>query len=247
MIEIKGVTKSFGSLQVLKGIDLRIEKGEIVSIVGPSGAGKTTLLQILGTLDKPDSGSVVVDGIETSTLLTNKLSEFRNTHLGFVFQFHQLLPEFTAIENIMIPAYIAGMKPKEARSRAEELLAFMGLSDRATHKPNELSGGEKQRVAVARALMNNPAVILADEPSGSLDSKNKEELHKLFFELRDKFGQTFVIVTHDETLATLTDRTIHLKDGRITNGKTKDRRLQYADCIEDSIARRQWRPVRIVS
>ena len=215
MIEIKGVTKSFGSLQVLKGIDLRIEKGEIVSIVGPSGAGKTTLLQILGTLDKPDSGSVVVDGIETSTLSTNKLSEFRNIHLGFVFQFHQLLPEFTAIENIMIPAYIAGMKPKEARSRAEELLAFMGLSDRATHKPNELSGGEKQRVAVVRALMNNPAVILADEPSGSLDSKNKEELHKLFFELRDKFGQTFVIVTHDETLATLTDRTIHLKDGRI--------------------------------
>ena len=215
MIEIKGVTKSFSSLQVLKGIDLRIEKGEIVSIVGPSGAGKTTLLQILGTLDKPDSGSVVVDGIETSTLSTNKLSEFRNTHLGFVFQFHQLLPEFTAIENIMIPAYIAGMKPKEARSRAEELLAFMGLSNRATHKPNELSGGEKQRVAVARALMNNPAVILADEPSGSLDSKNKEELHKLFFELRDKFGQTFVIVTHDETLATLTDRTIHLKDGRI--------------------------------
>ena len=215
MIEIKGVTKSFGSLQVLKGIDLCIKKGEIVSIVGPSGAGKTTLLQILGTLDKPDSGSVVVDGIETSTLSTNKLSEFRNRHLGFVFQFHQLLPEFTAIENIMIPAYIAGMKPKEARSRAEELLAFMGLSDRATHKPNELSGGEKQRVAVARALMNNPAVILADEPSGSLDSKNKEELHKLFFELRDKFGQTFVIVTHDETLATLTDRTIHLKDGRI--------------------------------
>ena len=215
MIEIKGVTKSFGSLQVLKGIDLRIEKGEIVSIVGPSGAGKTTLLQILGTLDKPDSGSVVVDGIETSTLSTNKLSEFRNTHLGFVFQFHQLLPEFTAVENIMIPAYIAGMKPKETRNRAEELLEFMGLSDRATHKPNELSGGEKQRVAVARALMNNPAVILADEPSGSLDSKNKEELHKLFFELRDKFGQTFVIVTHDETLATLTDRTIHLKDGRI--------------------------------
>ena len=196
MIEIKGVTKSFGSLQVLKGIDLRIEKGEIVSIVGPSGAGKTTLLQILGTLDKPDSGSVVVDGIETSTLSTNKLSEFRNRHLGFVFQFHQLLPEFTAIENIMIPAYIAGMKNKEAHNRAEELLEFMGLSNRANHK-------------------HNPAVILADEPSGSLDSKNKEELHKLFFDLRDKFGQTFVIVTHDETLATLTDRTIHLKDGRI--------------------------------
>lgn len=225
MIEIKGVTKSFGSLQVLKGIDLRIEKGEIVSIVGPSGAGKTTLLQILGTLDKPDNGSVVVDGIETSTLSTNKLSEFRNTHLGFVFQFHQLLPEFTAIENIMIPAYIAGMKPKEARSRAEELLAFMGLSDRATHKPNELSGGEKQRVAVARALMNNPTVILADEPSGSLDSKNKEELHKLFFKLRDKFGQTFVIVTHDETLATLTDRTIHLKDGRIVGEDSEARAI----------------------
>ena len=215
MITIKSITKSFGSLQVLKGIDLQINKGEVVSIVGPSGAGKTTLLQILGTLDKPDNGSVVVDGIETSTLSTNKLSECRNKHLGFVFQFHQLLPEFTAIENIMIPAYIAGMKNKEAHNLAEELLAFMGLSDRANHKPNELSGGEKQRVAVARALMNNPAVILADEPSGSLDSKNKEELHKLFFDLRDKFGQTFVIVTHDETLATLTDRTIHLKDGRI--------------------------------
>lgn len=225
MIEIKGITKSFGSLQVLKNIDLCIEKGEIVSIVGPSGAGKTTLLQILGTLDKPDSGSVVVDGIETNKLSANKLSEFRNKHLGFVFQFHQLLPEFTAIENIMIPAYIAGMKPKEARNRAEELLEFMGLSDRAMHKPNELSGGEKQRVAVARALMNNPAVILADEPSGSLDTKNKEELHKLFFELRDKFGQTFVIVTHDETLATLTDRTIHLKDGKIMDN----------DCEEETI------------
>lgn len=225
MIEIKGITKSFGSLQVLKNIDLCIEKGEIVSIVGPSGAGKTTLLQILGTLDKPDSGSVVVDGIETNKLSANKLSEFRNKHLGFVFQFHQLLPEFTAIENIMIPAYIAGMKPKEARNRAEELLEFMGLSDRATHKPNELSGGEKQRVAVARALMNNPAVILADEPSGSLDTKNKEELHKLFFELRDKFGQTFVIVTHDETLATLTDRTIHLKDGKIMDNDCEEKTI----------------------
>ncbi len=218
MIDITGITKSFGSLQVLKGIDLHIEKGEIVSIVGPSGAGKTTLLQIIGTLDQPDAGSVSVDGIETNRLSSNKLSDFRNRHLGFVFQFHQLLPEFTAIENIMIPAYIAGVKPKDARLRAEELLEFMGLSDRATHKPNELSGGEKQRVAVARALVNNPAVVLADEPSGSLDTKNKEELHRLFFELRDKFGQTFVIVTHDETLATLTDRIIHLKDGLIVNG-----------------------------
>ena len=218
MIDITGITKSFGSLQVLKGIDLHIEKAEIVSIVGPSGAGKTTLLQIIGTLDQPDAGSVSVDGIETNRLSSNKLSDFRNRHLGFVFQFHQLLPEFTAIENIMIPAYIAGVKPKDARVRAEELLEFMGLSDRATHKPNELSGGEKQRVAVARALVNNPAVVLADEPSGSLDTKNKEELHRLFFELRDKFGQTFVIVTHDETLSTLTDRTIHLKDGLIVNG-----------------------------
>ena len=218
MIDITGITKSFGSLQVLKGIDLHIEKGEIVSIVGPSGAGKTTLLQIIGTLDQPDAGSVSVDGIETNRLSSNKLSDFRNRHLGFVFQFHQLLPEFTAIENIMIPAYIAGVKPKDARLRAEELLEFMGLSDRATHKPNELSGGEKQRVAVARALVNNPAVVLADEPSGSLDTKNKEELHRLFFELRDKFGQTFVILNHDETLATLPDRTIHLKDGLIVNG-----------------------------
>ena len=213
MIDIKNITKSFGSLQVLKGIDLHIDKGEVVSIVGPSGAGKTTLLQIIGTLDKPNTGSVCVDGIDTTTLSQNALADFRNRHLGFVFQFHQLLPEFTAIENIMIPAYIAGTSNKAAKERAKELLQFMGLTDRANHKPNELSGGEKQRVAVARALVNSPAVILADEPSGSLDTKNKAELHQLFFDLRDKFGQTFVIVTHDEQLATITDRTIHMRDG----------------------------------
>ena len=213
MIEIKGIKKSFGSLEVLKGIDLTINKGEIVSIVGPSGAGKTTLLQIIGTLDRPDAGTVHIDDIDVTRLSQKKLSDFRNRHIGFVFQFHQLLPEFTALENIMIPAFIAGMSSKAARQRAKELLEFMGLSDRAGHKPNELSGGEKQRVAVARALVNNPAVILADEPSGSLDSKNKAELHQLFFDLRDKYGQTFVIVTHDEGLANITDRTIHMRDG----------------------------------
>lgn len=215
MIDIKNITKSFGSLQVLKGIDLHINKGEVVSIVGPSGAGKTTLLQIIGTLDKPDAGTICIDGIDVSSLSTRKLSDFRNQHIGFVFQFHQLLPEFTALENIIIPAYIAGKSNSEAKQRALELLAFMGLSDRAHHKPAELSGGEKQRVAVARALVNKPAVILADEPSGSLDSKNKAELHQLFFDLRDKFGQTFVIVTHDEGLAAITDCTIHMKDGEI--------------------------------
>jgi len=215
MIRTENITKNFGTLQVLKGIDLHIDKGEVVSIVGPSGAGKTTLLQIIGTLEKPDTGSVYIDDVDVTQLSGNKLSRFRNQHLGFVFQFHQLLPEFTAIENIMIPAYIAGIKPSEAKQRATELLQFMGLADRATHKPNELSGGEKQRVAVARALINQPAVILADEPSGSLDSQNKTELHQLFFDLRNKFGQTFVIVTHDETLAATTDRTIHLRDGLI--------------------------------
>lgn len=215
MIDIKEITKSFGSLQVLKGIDLHIDKGEVVSIVGPSGAGKTTLLQIIGTLDRPDSGTVTIDGIDVSGLSQRKLSDFRNRHIGFVFQFHQLLPEFTAVENVMIPAFIAGTPTKEAKERAAELLDFMGLADRAKHKPNELSGGEKQRVAVARALVNNPAVILADEPSGSLDTKNKDELHQLFFNLRDKFGQTFVIVTHDDKLASITDRTIRMNDGRL--------------------------------
>ena len=186
MIDIQGITKSFGSLQVLKGIDLHIDKGEVVSIVGPSGAGKTTLLQIIGTLDKPDAGTIHIDGIDVTTLSQKKLSDFRNQHIGFVFQFHQLLPEFTAIENIMIPAFIAGKSHAEAKQRAQELLEFMGLTDRASHKPAELSGGEKQRIAVARALVNNPAVILADEPSGSLDSKNKAELHQLFFDLRDR-------------------------------------------------------------
>ena len=222
MIEAKNIIKRYGNLEVLKGVDVTIGDGMIVSIVGPSGAGKTTLLQIIGTLDKPDSGSVVIDDVDVSKLSTGKLADFRNEHIGFVFQFHQLLPEFTALENVMIPAFINGKGRSEAKQRAMELLEFMGLADRAGHKPNELSGGEKQRVAVARALVNHPAVILADEPSGSLDSKNKAELHQLFFDLRDKFGQTFVIVTHDEHLASITDRTIHMVDGRLTDENTTE-------------------------
>lgn len=222
IIEMRGITKRFGQLEVLKGIDLDINKGEVVSIVGPSGAGKTTLLQIMGTLYKPDSGSVSINGEDVLRLKGNALSRFRNRHLGFVFQFHQLLPEFTALENVMIPAYIGGMKGHAVKQRAEELLDFMGLTDRMEHKPNELSGGEKQRVAVARALINQPDVILADEPSGSLDSRNKAELHQLFFDLRDKTGQTFVIVTHDEELAGLTDRTIHMVDGMINTQHHED-------------------------
>lgn len=216
MIQLEGITKSFGSLQVLKGIDLTIDKGEVVSIVGPSGAGKTTLLQIMGTLDKPDAGRIILNNVEVNRLKDKEQAAFRNKEIGFVFQFHQLLPEFTALENVMIPSLINGVSGKNARKEAEAMLDFLGLSERASHKPAELSGGEKQRVAVARALINHPSVVLADEPSGSLDTQNKEELHRLFFELRDKLGQTFVIVTHDESLAAQTDRTIHLIDGRIS-------------------------------
>lgn len=220
MIQLHGITKSFGSLQVLRGIDLQVNRGEVVAIVGPSGAGKTTLLQIMGTLDRPDEGEVIIDGENVSRLSATKIAHFRNKNIGFVFQFHQLLPEFTALENVMIPALIGGTGKKEARQRAQELLDFMGLADRAEHKPNQLSGGEKQRVAVARALVNHPAVVFADEPSGSLDTHNKEELHRLFFDLRDRMGQTFVIVTHDEALASQTDRTIHMLDGNITEPST---------------------------
>ena len=215
MIKVKQIHKSFGSLEVLKGIDLSVSQGEVVSIVGPSGAGKTTLLLIMGTLEKANSGEVLIDGVDLTKLNEKKLAEFRNQNIGFVFQFHQLLPEFTALENVMIPALIGNTKRSDAEKRAHELLDMMGLSDRLEHKPAELSGGEKQRVAVARALINNPRVVFADEPSGSLDSDNKEELHDLFFELRDRLNQTFVIVTHDPHLASITDRTIHMLDGHI--------------------------------
>jgi ABC-type antimicrobial peptide transport system, ATPase component len=215
MIQLHQITKSFGSLQVLKGVDLHVDKGEIVSIVGPSGAGKTTLLQIVGTLDRPNDGSVIIDGTDVFSLKQRELSLFRNQHIGFVFQFHQLLPEFTALENVMLPALIAKKSFRKTENEAKELLDFLGLNDRLTHKPNELSGGEKQRVAVARALMNHPSVILADEPSGSLDSKNREELHRLFFDVRNQFNLTIVIVTHDKELSALSDRIITMKDGLV--------------------------------
>lgn len=220
MIEVKDIKKKFDTLQVLKGIDLSVQKGEIISIVGASGAGKTTLLQIMGTLDKADSGSISINGENLTKLNDSKLSEFRNKNIGFVFQFHQLLPEFTALENVMMPALIGGKNESQAKAKAKELLDMLGLGERLTHKPNELSGGEKQRVAAARALVNDPAVILADEPSGSLDTENKDELHQLFFKLRDELGQTFVIVTHDEQLASITDRTIYMRDGMIVDNKS---------------------------
>lgn len=215
MIEVRNLKKSFDALQVLRGVNLTVEKGEVISIVGPSGAGKTTLLQLIGALDTPDSGSICFNGKDISTMKGAQLAKFRNAHIGFVFQFHQLLPEFTAIENVAIPALIAGRSLSEANREAMELLSLMGLAQRAHHKPSEMSGGENQRVAVARALVNRPDVILADEPSGSLDTRNKEDLHHLFFDLRDKFGQTFLIVTHDEGLAGLTDRTIRMVDGNV--------------------------------
>ena len=215
MIKAINIHKSFGELEVLKGVDLSVAKGEIVSIVGPSGAGKTTLLQILGTLDKPNMGEVLVDGVDFSKLNEKELASFRNKHIGFIFQFHQLLPEFTALENVMIPALIARKDNKKTTQKAKEILTYLQLADRMDHKPSELSGGEKQRVAVARALINDPSLILADEPSGSLDSKNRDELHKLLFNLREKFGLTIVIVTHDKELAALSDRVIEMKDGNI--------------------------------
>ncbi|MCJ7446892.1 MAG: ABC transporter ATP-binding protein [Bacteroidales bacterium] len=217
MIRTAGITKSFGELKVLKGIDIEIKDSEVVSIVGASGAGKTTLLQIIGTLDKPDSGTIFYNGTDISRIKGKPLAVFRNTNIGFVFQFHQLLPEFTALENVCIPAFIAGKSKAEAEAKASELLGFLSLTDRLEHKPSELSGGEQQRVAVARALVNSPSVILADEPSGNLDTENKNELHKLFFKLRDTFGQTIIIVTHDRQLANMSDRILQIKDGLIIN------------------------------
>jgi lipoprotein-releasing system ATP-binding protein len=215
MIVSKNITKSFGKLKVLKGIDLTIEKGEVISIVGPSGAGKSTFLQILGTLSRPDNGEILIEGASVFNLGSDKIAEFRNKHIGFVFQFHHLLPEFTALENVCIPGYIAKNNKQQVTERAKELLAFLNLSDRLTHKPGELSGGEQQRVAVARALINSPDIILADEPSGNLDTHNRTELHKLFFKLRDEFGQTIIIVTHDNSLAGMSDRKLTMIDGMI--------------------------------